>query len=85
MELLGTSAENDNLKIAMAGSSKRSVRDAYTRAKQWLKRRRSHHHTPSRTSDVVEEEEEEDEEVFDDSNTNDDSATDQFVDCNTRL
>ena len=34
------SSEGDNSKIAMAGSSKRSVKEAYTRAKQWLRRRR---------------------------------------------
>lgn len=42
IEPLGMSSESDNAKIGMAGSSKRSVKEAYTRAKQWLRRRNRH-------------------------------------------
>ena len=39
IELLGVSQEKDNAKISMAGSSKRSVKEAYARAKHWQQRK----------------------------------------------
>ena len=71
------SSESDSLKISMAGSSKRSVKEAYTRAKQWL-RRRSRQGSKALDSDALKEEE-----MSYDSNTNDGNASDQFIDCNT--
>ncbi len=41
------STDEDNSKIALAGSSKRSVKEAYARAKQWLRRRRKRGSAPS--------------------------------------
>ena len=52
IEPLGTSVENDNAKIALAGSSKRSVKEAYTRAKQWLRRRNRHSKSSRANSDT---------------------------------
>lgn len=46
--------ESDSAKIALAGSSKRSVKEAYTRAKQWI-RRRSRHSKSSRDNSDTEE------------------------------
>ncbi len=39
IEHLGVTQEGDNIKLGMAGHSKRSVREAYSRAKKWLRQK----------------------------------------------
>lgn len=76
IEPLGASLEEDNSKIAMAGSSKRSVKEAYTRAKQWLRRRKKQQNSKtSKPSDA-------DETEMSDLNI-DDPSTDIYIDCNS--
>ncbi len=83
------SSEEDNTKLAQAGSSKRSVKEAYTRAKQWLRRRRKRGSTSSTSKQlpVVEDadsaaEMSEDQSANDtDTNTN---PTDLYVDSNVQ-
>lgn len=53
IEPLGLSSEGDNAKMALAGSSKRSVKEAYCRAKQWLRRRVRHSSRLTDTIDVM--------------------------------
>ena len=83
------SMEEDNAKLAQAGSSKRSVKEAYTRAKQWLRRRRKRGSASSTSKQlpVVEDadsaaEMSEDQSANDtDTNTN---PTDLYVDSNVQ-
>ena len=78
VEPLGVSTEGDNLKLSQAGSSKRSVKEAYTRAKQWLRKRARH-----RSTTVREEGEKEGErETSCDSNLVE-SPADELIDCDS--
>lgn len=77
IEPLGQSQDCDSAKIAMAGTSKRSVKEAFSRAKQWLRRRQSHRSKSSSdpaaaTGDAAE--------MSDDSSTDNANATDLDVD-----
>ena len=82
VELLGVSTESDNLKMALAGSSKRSVKEAYTRAKQWLRRSgRGHQVGGSSQPDLLDQGEESCATTT--AGTNCHLSTRQLEDCNT--